>query len=236
MEGRGGGGGGGAITSGPDHPSRRFRGNARPASGRRRRGRCHRAVAAVVGMTTVLLAVDRGSYFFAPSLARANCRTACTRRRSRSCARFSIQIGHSGNIAKRRGPGAPMAPSSLRTRTAQACRAAMNECDIARFLESFGRAPICRWPRASTSGVGDQAWLPHQPIPLRPPSRLTRWWSAEQRMRHAQVMTRLALSGRIAVLVKMTSLCLGLPTLEEAIRSRARSRRDAAHAWCFGRS
>ena len=205
----------------------------------------HRAVAAGgIGMTTVAYAaVERSGLTFSHQLwlrdeivpdLRALTDTVHARG-----ARVSIQIGHAGNMAKRAATGErAMAPSSLPNLYGPSWPRAMNERDIARIVESFGRATEIA-ARAGFDAVEVHAghgYLISQFLSPATNHRRDAYGGAiEQRMRFMrEVMARVlrASGGRIAVLVKMnlSDGFKGGQTLEEAIEIARTLERDGAHA------
>lgn len=107
----------------------------------------HRAVAAGgIGMTTVAYAaVDQSGLAFAHQLwlrrESVEGLRVLTDAVHAEGAKASIQLGHCGNMAKRRvAGGRPIAPSSRFNLYGPTWPRAMNAQDIARVVESFGRA------------------------------------------------------------------------------------------------
>jgi 2,4-dienoyl-CoA reductase-like NADH-dependent reductase (Old Yellow Enzyme family) len=205
----------------------------------------HRAVAAGgVGMTTVAYAaVERSGLTFSHQLwlrdeIVPDLRTLTDAVHARG-ARVSIQIGHAGNMAKRAVTGErAMAPSSLPNLYGPSWPRSMNERDIARVVESFGRATEI------AAGAGFDAVEVHAGhgylisqflSPATNHRRDAHGGALEQRMRlMRQVIERVlrASGGRIAVLVKMnlSDGFSGGQTLEEAIEIARTLERDGAHA------
>jgi 2,4-dienoyl-CoA reductase-like NADH-dependent reductase (Old Yellow Enzyme family) len=205
----------------------------------------HRAVAGGgIGMTTVAYAaVERSGLTFPHQLWLRNEIVSDLRALTDAVhaqgARVSIQIGHAGNMAKSTVTGErAMAPSSLPNLYGPSWPRAMNDTDIGRVVESFGRATEIA-ERAGFDAVEVHAghgYLISQFLSPATNHRRDAYGGAlQQRMRlMRQVIERVlrASRGRLAVLVKMnlSDGFKGGQTLEEAIEIARTLERDGAHA------
>ena len=205
----------------------------------------HRAVAAGgIGMTTVAYAaVEQSGLTFSHQLwirpeIVADLRALTTSVRAEG-ARVSIQIGHAGNMAKKAVTGQRCsAPSSLPNLYAPSWPRAMDERDIARTVQSFGRASEIA-AEAGFDAVEVHAghgYLISQFLSPATNRRRDGYGGAlERRMRFLrEVIERVlrAADGKLAVLVKMnlSDGFEGGQTLDEGVQIARTLEADGAHA------